>query len=661
MTKPLAEKQFNPYDPMMDGHGNWQRPVPEIRENGTPKEVMIISVAEHCHAERWLDAGHSLQAYMRSLGRDYAKYVGPTTKEKVQEELVRIVNWALNNERYDLAARVLWPLTMFDPRPYFTRMVWDTLRCSNSLMLMGSASASKSFSTGVWLMLDWLRDPENTNVKLLGPSEQHLQDNLFSHMVNLHQNAIYPLPGVVKELFIGLDGQNKYGCIRGVVVPLGKKAAGRLQGAKPGRRKKEHPVFGVERRMRVFMDESEKIPPGIWKDVGNIVANMVGLEKFKIMCAFNPENQNGESGTRCEPQEGWPNGFDIDKSERWRSKRGWDVVRLDGYKGENVVLKKTIYPGLQTWEGICKVTEDCGGHGSAGWYTMARAAFPPTGSTLTIIPQGMCESARGQFVFVGTPQPVAGCDLALEGGDSAYFAFGSFGLASGYRTSPSILYPKGNYVEFKNKEGQVIPRPALQLEQILRLDSGDTIAVAAQVADMAKKLSVPAERLCVDRTGHGAGVGDLLKNLFGNLIQVNYSESSTKTRILEEDTQTCDEAYERMYSELWFALRKWLEHDLVKISPNVETPELFDQLTDRRYITGKRLKVESKKEYKLRSGGKSPDRADTFTLFVNACRKAFGVTPSLKKDVAGTLPDDYDGPDAGNRVDYFNDMSDDWN
>ena len=82
-----------------------------------------------------------------------------------------------------------------------------------------------------------------------------------------------PLPGTVGKLFIGMDAKERKGSITGVVVPLGKKAAGRLQGVKRDPRKKPHHIFGKLSRMFVFLDEIANIPIGIWRDIDNVMSN----------------------------------------------------------------------------------------------------------------------------------------------------------------------------------------------------------------------------------------------------------------------------------------------------------------------------------------------------------------------------------------------------
>ena len=54
-------------------------------------------------------------------------------------------------------------------------------------------------------------------------------------------------------------------------------------------------------------------------------------------------------------------------------------------------------------------------------------------------------------MFAEEPVNCAACDLALEGKDAAEFCKGKFGKAMGYREGPSLKFPKGREVLFKDK------------------------------------------------------------------------------------------------------------------------------------------------------------------------------------------------------------------
>jgi hypothetical protein len=486
---------------------------------------------------------------------------------------------------------------------------------------------------GVRLFLEWLRDPLWTTIRLIGPSEDHLETNLFSHLVSLHEQSSLPLPGEIGSLFIGLSRRNLVSSIKGLVIPVGKvKKAGRLQGTKRKPRQTPHPIFGELSRLFVFLDEIENVPAGVWSDIDNVLSNLdqVDTAGLKIFGAYNPTNQSDEVGTRAEPTFGWKD-FDVDKHYEWISKRGWHVLRLDGEKSENVVQDKIVYPGLQSKPGLSRIATNAGGIHSAGYLSMGRGAYPQHGVEATIVSPAIVARARGEFVWMEKPNTVGGADLALEGGAKAIFSYGRFGKASGIKFPPSIEFPAGRTITFKTRSGMFVPRYGLQLDQQVALSRGDTVATARSLTDIAKKLGIRPEMLCVDRTGNGAGVHDLMKSEWSTLVQgVNYSSGPTNLKIMEEDTKTAAEEFDRVDSELQFALAAWLEFQVLLINPAIDMTQLTDQMTNRRFrVVAGRRKVESKKDYKMRLAKESPDEEDSLTLFLHAARMGHKFVPSM--------------------------------
>ncbi len=611
-------------------------------------------VAAFLHADKLTEAAQEIAAFSKMS-------IGPAAIEPVAKELCySLLGWCLENDRYDLAASMLWGETLFTYKPRCTRMVWEEIKNNSSLMMMGSASMSKSYGAGVWLLLDWIRDPEYTNVNLIGPSEDHLKDNLFTHLVTLHQSSTLPLPGHIGDLFIGLDSKKRKGAIRGIIVPIGKRPAGRLQGKKLVPRKTPHPKFGGMSRMRVFIDELEKVPTGIYKDLDNLFANFSGdTEAFKILCAFNPEDPNGPAATRCEPEKGWP-AFNADTDEIWTSKRGWRVLRLDAAKCENVVQKKMVYQGLQSYEGFCRIIQNAGGMDSPGYWSMARGCFPRGGAVYSVLSSTQLEKFKGEFIFAEAPIEVGAVDLALEGGDTAEFSQGRFGKAAGYRLPPTPDFPKGKEFLFTDSNGARRVQWALQIDQVFPLPSAETVAMAQAVKENMLRLHIKPEHMMLDRTGNGAGVHDLLKDTMPEIMGINYSQAATKRKILEEDTHTPLEDFERAASELWFALKAWIEFGFVKIKPATLGEDLSKELGSRRYAPGKTRKVESKPDYKARGNG-SPNKADTVTLLLAGVRQAFLCTPSAKEGMTGILVQGSSGgdrPEPECRVDSTNRFED---
>lgn len=561
------------------------------------------------------------------------------------------LHWLLNNHAKEEAAQLLWTPNQFDPRPKFTRDAWKLVEETSTGFLMGGASCSKSYGTGVNFFLEWIRDPEYTTVRVIGPSEDHLETNLFSHLVSLHTQASLPMPGKVGNLFIGLDRRNLTSSIKGVVIPVGNvKKAGRLQGTKRKPRKVVHPIFGELTRLFIFLDEIENVPAGVWSDIDNVLSNIdqVDTQGLKIFGAYNPTNQFDETGIRAEPEFGW-SGFDVDKHFRWKSKRGWEVLRLDGEKSENVIADRIIFPGLQSRAGLDRIAKNSGGRTSPGYMSMGRGAYPAQGMSMTIIPSGMLPKSRGEFIWHDAPKACGAVDMALEGGAIAVFTLGKLGLATGIKRPPSIDHPTGHTEMFKDARGLVVPRWGAQADQQFPIPKGDTVAMKNAVIDLAKKAGIRPELLCLDRTGNGAGTHDLIKHEWSSaVIGVNYSSSPTDMKVMQEDDKPAKDEYDRIDSELWFATRMWMEFCVLLLNPAMDLSKISPQLTERLFRTanGKR-KVESKKDYKSR-GNDSPDEADSLTLFVHAARKGGQIIPSMHGGGEDESSRDEDWLDEGN-------------
>lgn len=540
-------------------------------------------------------------------------------ESQVQQLNFSLLQWVLDNDRYYDAASMLWPKTLFNPEPRSTREVWDLWERSSQFLIQGAASMSKSFSLAVRLLLEWVRDPQYTTIKVLGPSEDHLQNNLFSHLVELHTNSAIKLPGKVQSLFIGMHTRARRGSISGVIVPLGRKAPAKIRGIKQFPRVKPHKKFGPLSRVFVFMDEVNKIPAGIWSDVDNILVNRKeDPAAFKIGGAYNPQDQADNVGIRAEPEWGWTS-FDIDLHYSWKSKRGWDVLRLDATKCENIIEGREVYPGLQTKYGMDTIIKNSGGINSPGYYAMVRGAYPPKTQSFSVISQGLLNKSKAEVLWASAPKFYGGADIALEGGDKAVLAYGKWGLARGIKMTPSIEHPLGEEILFR-RDGKPAFKHMLLLERLCPLPPCETVEMSNNIEKLCRQLGIRPECLCVDRTGNGTGVHDHLMKFWNGAVRgLNFYESASDRKIFSEDKKTPKEEYQRAVSEVWFSMQKLLEFDYLKIDPKVDTTELNSQLSGRLFATGSLARVESKKEYCSR-GFESPNEADALGLMVHAMR-----------------------------------------
>ena len=587
-----------------------------------------------------LHGGTSVGQYRVDAAR-IAATIAQVNPKKINKDdeavpiLQSVLFFCLNGRHFHDAAKLIWSPNLFSCEPEATRQVWTALDNSSGIIIMGGASMSKTYGCGGYYMLEWLADPEYTTVKVLGPSEDHLQDNLFSHLVELHRSSAIPLPGKIGDLFIGLDLRQRRSSISGVIVPVGKRPAGRLQGTKRFPRRHPHPIHGSLSRLRILLDEAENIPQGIWSDIDNVLANSEGQSGLKIACAYNPKDSSLPLGVRAEPPAGWRT-FNLEKDYEWVSNRGWRVIRLDGERSENVVQNRIIFPGLQTREGLNRLAQSSGGRSSASYFTFGRGAYPQEGSAFTIIPQSVINKLVAEVVWLEGQSRASGFDLALEGGAKSIHGGGLWGLATGLKYPKSIEFPNGLEINFTDAKGRPASRNVLQLIELKVLDRGDSVKMARTMKLSGQTFGTKPGWVCCDRTGHGQGVYDIAKEIWSpELIGINFSEASTHTKILAEDDQFCDQLYDRIVTEVWFALARWAEFDIVKIHPDLDAAVLLAQVGARQFKPGLKNRVESKREYRDRTNQESPDEADAFTLLVHAVRKNIKELPSALPNTAG--------------------------
>jgi len=144
-----------------------------------------------------------------------------------------------------------------------------------------------------------------------------------------------------------------------------------------------------------------------------------------------------------------------------------------------------------------------------------------------------------------------------------------------------------------------IKREGMQVIDSRTLHKQDTQEVASQLFDFAE-----GGKINIDDTGVGGGVTDKLRKMRANVNPINFGAAAMDKK-----------KYPDIISEMWF--------NLASVLPNcglMHDDQLLAELASRqfKYTADERRKVESKEEYKKRTGRRSPDRADaTILCFYN--------------------------------------------
>ena len=140
-----------------------------------------------------------------------------------------------------------------------------------------------------------------------------------------------------------------------------------------------------------------------------------------------------------------------------------------------------------------------------------------------------------------------------------------------------------------------VKREGMQVIDVKIMQGKDTQEVARALAHFAD-----GGRIIVDDTGVGGGVTDKLRDMGKQVTAINFGSAANDKKRFPD-----------IISEMWFNLA-----DQIGMIGLPKDNDLLNELTGRyfRYTPDERRKVESKEEYKKRSGKRSPDLADALIL-----------------------------------------------
>ena len=505
------------------------------------------------------------------------------------------------------ASLFLWGSTVFDVRPQSVKRIWDALDQHSKLLCMGAGVQGKTYTPTVKFFLRWLEDPANTSIKVVSTTAGHARSNAFAGFKRLHTESAIPLPGILRYDFIGLNTDARYASIEQVAIKPGEDGRAALRGFHPIPRRVPHPKYGALSVVIGMLDEADDIPSGAWVGVDNIVSGQTAHGNVSVYAATNPIKPSSEFAARAMPKRGWEV-VDENHTFEWEGHENWHVLRLDARQSENYKQRKVIFPGLMSYEAAK-------GYESKGinhphYQTFVLGLYPKASTQYYVCPPYLLDDVIGTYHFVRPPFNLAVEDPAFaEGGDKAVLTSARYGLTDGWTNDEGKFY-------------EMPRRWCIQIDQQFYMEKKNSMEMAQDVIELCRKLRVRPEWFGGDATGMGHGLFDILKKRFGDVLAVQWGEAATETKILEEDSEIASERYDGLVSEMWFAFARWVEFGYLKISPMVQTRELFHEISTRLYRTVSKTKsaVNSKAEYKSANSGRSPDHADSAIMVPHIVR-----------------------------------------
>lgn len=254
-----------------------------------------------------------------------------------------------------------------------------------------------------------------------------------------------------------------------------------------------------------------------------------------------------------------------------------NVFESDRYESLIIDYKQGLKEGRITQEFLDEAKEECVG---ADWEIFYECKFPSRYAENSVIPSDWVDLAVNQDVSTGERE--AGLDVARFGGDKTAYCLRSGG----------------------------------QAKKLITTEQRDTMEVVGWALGLVRE-DKPT-KLRIDSIGIGAGVVDRF-----NELELDCEVDGVNVG-KRPDSDAERDKFKNLKSQVWWHLRDWFKP--VDGRSDISIPDdkqLIEELKNMRYSydSSRRIKIESKEEFKKRVG-RSPDKGDALALAFYPLTKA---------------------------------------
>jgi hypothetical protein len=258
------------------------------------------------------------------------------------------------------------------------------------------------------------------------------------------------------------------------------------------------------------------------------------------------------------------------------------------------------------------------------WQSLTMGEFPDQADQ-ALIPADLIRAAMQMYdtnPLTGRPyrdelgwtipdgKPIYGQDMARFGSDQNV----NTPTRGGWVEQQIIWNRRENRPADKNVDDEGLPVNALEERKDNKLD---LVQSAERILTIIDPLDYQVT-VNIDDTGNGGGTTDALRQKSreemasgrpAHQYRLNAYVFGSKEMMTDHDKQEFADITSKMY----WNLRDWFYHKAIAMHFD---QQLYDELASRQYGYTKdgKIKVESKEEYKKRTGGKSPDQSDSLAL-----------------------------------------------
>jgi len=518
------------------------------------------------------------------------------------------------------AIRLLWPETLSSGKKGYIWSDWAYRRleswCANEFQTWwGPSSSGKSTDAGVLCLTHWLSAPDCTTVIVCSTTKDMLERRIWREIVRFHSMYRGKLPGKLRKTPLGItleaadsvEGENTINGLFAIAIQKGTtaEAVGNIIGI--------HNDYNV-----LIIDEMQATKQAAVEAYDNLSTG----KESKFLGMGNPVSRLDPLGIASEPIKGW-NSVNPEM-ESWKTKKGVTLY-FDGLKSPAITEPNKFFFLLNKAQ-IESMAIDPG-RDSPRFWSQRRGFVPPEGLTETVL----TESFIQRFNMTKTAKWVDRYDMVF-GLDPSFSGGGDRCVLVPAKVGDAIITPDSG-IPYTVKLVEFCEPINIEL----KITTGEplTFYLAGEVTNKLEQFGAKIDQLAIDTTGSQRTLSDIIDRQNNDGLcchRVNFGEKASELPAGSEDHVPSNQIYKDKVTELWFMVREFGKNQQIRGLSNQAAKEFCQRECDPRMDTRNLLRVESKREMKKRTGGKSPDTADACVCVLDFVRFRLGIHPGDGKN-----------------------------
>ena len=515
-----------------------------------------------------------------------------------------IVDLLWNNPKYESQVRFIWN--------DWSDLVFGELCVNRFTAISGSSSSGKSNMMALWVIVNYVADPTHTKAFVMSTTIKGARDRIWKYIIE-YWKAIPNLPGKLVD---------SNGIIKGLSfdgITYGETSGIRLLASEKSKEKDAlDSIIGVKapntegptgrKGLIIFgIDEMTGCSPSVYNGVKQ---NVSSNENFQLVGIANFADPFDSFGQLCKPKKGWSYVVDDTSIMSWETENGKCII-LDAELSPRILNDQQELHWMLSREQIDDYIEQ-NGRNSLAFFRFIKARPSPKGAETSIYDS--TEIIRGKAqenVVWGIERgvPVAFLDPAFTpGGDAIMATFGKFGVNVQGLQVLAISEQVSLKIDITDKDNE----KSFQIVKMFRTEC--------------QRRGVAPRFAGYDDTGGGKPFGDIMRTQWSKeVLALDNGGSASSRPTSNTNKKPAKDTYANKCSEIWYGAKGFIRSGQIRGMSDDLAKELCTRQSAKtlRGEEGRKLKVESKREYKQREEG-SPDKSDSFLGMLELCRLRLG-------------------------------------